>query len=58
MGSKNKLKRFRENETFANVLQPDRDLLTTAYFSLKGKWKKDFFKNDYPLVYPPHWVLF
>ena len=24
MGSKNKLKRFRENETFKNVIQPDR----------------------------------
>ncbi|HRN98519.1 MAG TPA: tRNA (guanosine(46)-N7)-methyltransferase TrmB, partial [Flavobacterium sp.] len=25
MGSKNKLKRFRENETFPNVIQPGRD---------------------------------
>ena len=50
MGSKNKLKRFRENETFANVLQPDRDLLTTVDFSLKGKWKTDFFKNDHTIV--------
>ena len=50
MGSKNKLKRFKENETFGNVLQPDRDALTTADFSLKGKWKTDFFKNDHPIV--------
>ena len=51
MGSKNKLKRFKENETFGNVLQPDRDALTTADFSLKGKWKTDFFKNVYPILY-------
>lgn len=50
MGSKNKLKRFRENETFANVVQPTRDELVNGDFKYKGKWNSDFFKNDNPLV--------
>lgn len=50
MGSKNKLKRFRENETFANVIQPTRDDLVAAEFKYKGKWNSDFFKTDKPLV--------
>lgn len=50
MGSKNKLKRFKENETFANVIQPKRDALLEGLFSLKGNWKRDFFKNENPLV--------
>lgn len=48
MGSKNKLKRFRENETFANVIQPTREEITEG-FELKGKWAT-FFKNDNPIV--------
>lgn len=50
MGSKNKLKRFKENETFANVFQPKRYELVSGLFSLKGHWNKSFFKNDNPLV--------
>ena len=50
MGSKNKLKRFNENETFKNVFQPSRDALVENNFELKGNWNKTFFKNDNPLV--------
>jgi tRNA (guanine-N7-)-methyltransferase len=50
VGSKNKLKRFKENETFKNVIQPTREELVKKDFVLKGKWNKDFFKNDNPLV--------
>jgi tRNA (guanine-N7-)-methyltransferase len=50
VGSKNKLKRFRENETFANVLQPERDALSSSDFSLKGKWNSQFFNNSNPLI--------
>ncbi|WP_461532729.1 tRNA (guanosine(46)-N7)-methyltransferase TrmB [Sinomicrobium sp.] len=50
MGSKNKLKRFRENETFSNVLQPKREEVLSGDFSLKGKWRSEFFKNDHPIV--------
>ncbi|GAK92009.1 tRNA (guanine46-N7-)-methyltransferase [Nonlabens ulvanivorans] len=48
MGSKNKLKRFNENETFDNVIQPTREEMTTA-FEWKGKWAA-FFKNDNPIT--------
>ncbi len=50
MGSKNKLKRFKENETFSNVFQPSRKTLTDNIFEIKGKWRKAFFKNDNPIV--------
>lgn len=50
MGSKNKLKRFKENETFANVFQPTREEVTSGEFKLKGKWNSDFFKNDKPII--------
>ena len=50
MGSKNKLKRFRENETFENVFQPTREEVVGDLMPLKGKWNADFFKNDNPLV--------
>lgn len=49
MGSKNKLKRFKENETFGNVVQPTRDALMAGEFELKGKWNA-FFGNDNPIV--------
>lgn len=49
MGSKNKLKRFRENETFDNVIQPEREEILKGEFSLKGKWKEHF-GNDNPIV--------
>lgn len=50
MGSKNKLKRFRENETFSNVIQPTREEVLEGNFQYKGKWSSDFFKNDKPIV--------
>ncbi|TRZ43320.1 tRNA (guanosine(46)-N7)-methyltransferase TrmB [Robertkochia solimangrovi] len=50
MGSKNKLKRFKENETFANVIQPSRDEIISDKFSFKGQWNAQFFKNDKPIV--------
>ncbi len=50
VGSKNKLKRFRENETFHNVFQPTREEVVANEFPLKGKWNSEFFKNDNPIV--------
>jgi len=49
LGSKNKLKRFKENETFSNVIQPTREEITDNTFKWKGKWAS-FFKNDNPIV--------
>ncbi|MFK7049538.1 tRNA (guanine-N(7)-)-methyltransferase [Flavobacterium columnare] len=50
MGSKNKLKRFKENETFDNVIQPTRDEVVNGAFPYKGKWRSTFFKNDNPII--------
>ena len=50
VGSKNKLKRFSENETFTNVFQPTREEVVGDQFPLKGKWNSEFFKNDNPIV--------
>lgn len=50
MGSKNKLKRFRENDTFSNVFQPSREALVKSEFKLKGNWRSKVFKNNNPLV--------
>lgn len=50
MGSKNKLKRFKENETFSNVIQPTRDDLVSGAFNFKGNWRTQVFKNENPIV--------
>ncbi len=50
MGSKNKLKRFKENETFSNLFQPKRETLLSDTFEMKGKWNSEFFKNNNPIV--------
>ena len=48
MGSKNKLKRFRENETFPHVVQPSREEVVQG-FKYRGEWAS-FFGNDRPIV--------
>lgn len=50
MGSKNKLKRFKENDTFTNVFQPTRDVLVSGNYELKAQWHSKFFKNNNPIV--------
>jgi len=50
VGSKNKLKRFKENETFPNVFQPKRNELVDSEYEFKGNWRTSVFKNDNPLV--------
>jgi len=50
VGSKNKLKRFKENESFSNLFQPSREELLNDRFALKGRWHQDYFKNDKPIV--------
>ena len=48
MGSKNKLKRFKENDTFKNVVQPTREEVQEG-FVLKGKWEEHF-GNSNPII--------
>jgi len=50
LGSKNKLKRFKENLTFKNVIQPSREILVDNNFEYKGKWGDLFFKNNNPII--------
>ena len=47
MGSKNKLKRFNENETFKNVFQPKRTDLVDEIYKLKGHWNAKVFSTLY-----------
>lgn len=47
---KRKLERFEEMEKFSNVLQPRFNELYNKDFTLKGKWNKNFFQNDNPIV--------
>lgn len=46
---KNKIKRFAENQTFKNVVQPTREEMMSNFY-LRGKWNKEFFQNDNPIV--------
>ncbi|MDR2936894.1 MAG: tRNA (guanosine(46)-N7)-methyltransferase TrmB [Rikenellaceae bacterium] len=46
---KNKIKRFRENETFRCLLQPEFDDIFHKDHPLKGCWRTDFFGNDRPV---------
>ncbi len=49
VGSKNKLKRFRENATFPNVIQPERDDIIHGKFPFKGNWEEHF-GNANPII--------
>jgi len=50
LGSKNKLKKFIENESFSNVIQPERKELLSDSFIYKGNWNKLYFKNNNPII--------
>lgn len=43
---RNKLERFRQNRERENVIEPD----DPRAGNIKGRWRKDFFKNDNPIV--------
>ena len=49
MGSKNKLRRFRENEGFENVIQPSRQEVLKGAFEWRGRWS-EIFGNEHPIV--------
>lgn len=46
---KDKIRRFRENETFACMVQPQFDEVFHRDYRLKGAWRRDFFRNDRPI---------
>ncbi len=47
---KNKLERFAEMNTLPNVVQVPFDEVYLKEFKFKNRWKREFFKNDHPLV--------
>lgn len=50
MGSKDKLRRFRENETFSCLIQPRTEEVLRCDHPLKGNWGERFFHNSNPIV--------
>ena len=48
---KDKLKRWAENKTFANVFEPELlPIIRQGATFMKGQWHSDFFKNNNPIV--------
>lgn len=47
---KNKLQRFAEMATYANVIQPSLEEILNKDYILKGNWNQQFFKNTNPIV--------
>ena len=47
---KDKLRRFRENLGFECFVQPEFDEVFRRDHPLKGNWRRDFFRNDNPIV--------
>lgn len=50
MSSKNKLFKFKENETFRCLVQPATEEIFQKDHPLKGNWGKTMFGNDNPIV--------
>ncbi len=47
---KDKIRRFKENLTFACFVQPEFEEVFQQEHPLKGHWHKEFFKNENPIV--------
>jgi tRNA (guanine-N7-)-methyltransferase len=50
VSAKNKLKRFEENKTFLHVIQPEFYEVFNTKHHLHGKWHKEFWGNNNPIV--------
>lgn len=48
--AKNKLRKFAEMKAWDNVFEPTLDPEAMKHFPLKGNWRKDYFKNEHPIV--------
>jgi len=48
--TKKKLKRFEEMKGFSNVFQPSFEEVFNKDYFLKGKWHKEIFKNNNPII--------
>ena len=47
---KDKLRKFRENETFSCLIQPPMQDVFNKIHPLSGKWHQEVFHNDNPIV--------
>ena len=47
---KDKIRKFKENETFRCLIQPPMDEVLGKEHPLKGNWDKEVFHNGYPIV--------
>lgn len=47
---KDKYRRFQENLTFANMVQPDFEEVFGKEYRLKGHWHDEFFRNPNPII--------
>ena len=50
MSAKDKLRKFRENESFSCLYQPTTQEVLNKDYSLKGKWGREVFKNSNPII--------
>ncbi|MBR5856439.1 MAG: tRNA (guanosine(46)-N7)-methyltransferase TrmB [Bacteroidales bacterium] len=50
MSSKDKLRKFRENETFGCLFQPKTEEVLGKPYSMRGKWGKEVFGNNNPIT--------
>ncbi len=48
--SKGKLAKFADMETYACVFQYPYSVVSDVPFSMRGRWREDYFKNDNPIV--------
>lgn len=50
MAGKKKLEHFAEMKTFPHAFEPELKEVFRTDYKMKGNWRKEFFKNDNPLV--------
>ena len=50
MSSKDKLRKFRENETFECLFQPKTEEVLGKPYTMRGKWGKEVFGNNNPIT--------
>ncbi|MES2628078.1 MAG: tRNA (guanosine(46)-N7)-methyltransferase TrmB [Bacteroidota bacterium] len=48
--SKKKQPKFAENLTFPHLFQPELNDVLEGRFEMKGRWSREFFKNEHPIV--------
>ena len=47
---KNKLEKFADMASYPHVFEYPYSAVDNMPFDMKGKWHKEFFKNDHPIV--------